>query len=106
MMNYKLIFSPEFIKDLNDTFDYISLTLSNEQAAKKLMKEIDNAIMNLKTMPEMYPLSQEPLDILGYRKIIIKNYVIIYSVDKKRGNVDLLRCFYGKQDYLSFFGQG
>ena len=104
-MNYKLIFSPEFTKDLNDTFNYISLTLSNEQAAKKLMKEIDTAIMNLKTMPEMYPLSPEPLDILGYRKIVIKNYIIIYSIDKKRGEVDLLRCFYGKQNYLSFFEQ-
>ena len=103
MTNYDLIFSPEFTKDLNDTFNYITLTLSNEQAAKKLMKEIDNAIINLKTMPEMYPLSPEPLDILGYRKIIIKNYIIIYSVDKKRGEVDLLRCFYGKQNYLSFF---
>lgn len=103
MTNYDLIFSPEFIKDLNDAFDYISLTLSNEQAARKLMKEIDDAIMNLKTMPEMYLLSPAPLDILGYRKIIVKNYIIIYSVDKKGGNVDLLRCFYGKRNYLSFF---
>lgn len=106
MMTYDLIFSPEFAKDLNDAFEYISLTLSNEQAAKKLMKEIDNAIMNLKTMPEMYPLAREPLDILGYRKIVIKNYIIIYSVDKKRGNANLLRCFYGKQNYLRFFEQG
>lgn len=105
MTNYDLIFSPEFVKDLNDTFNYISLILTNEKAAKKIMKEIDNAIMNLKTMPEMYPLAREPLDILGYRKIIIKNYIIIYSVDKKRKNVDLLRCFYGKQNYLSFFKQ-
>ncbi|MCH5194773.1 MAG: type II toxin-antitoxin system RelE/ParE family toxin [Oscillospiraceae bacterium] len=105
MTNYNLIFSPEFVKDLNDTFEYISLTLSNEQAAKKLMKDIDSAIMNLKTMPEMYPLAREPLDILGYRKIIIKNYIIIYSVDKKKENVDLLRCFYGKQNYLRFFEQ-
>ena len=104
MTNYKLIFSPEFAKDLNDTFEYISLILSNEQAAKKLMKDIDSAITNLKAMPEMYPLAGEPLDILGYRKITIKNYVIIYSIDKKRGNVNLLRCFYGKQNYLSFFG--
>ena len=103
MTNYNLIFSPEFIKDLNDTFEYISLTLSNEQAAKELMKEIDDSIMNLKTLPEMYPLAQEPLDILGYRKIIIKNYIIIYSINKKSGNVNLLRCFYGKQNYLNFF---
>ena len=103
MTNYNLIFSPEFIKDLNDTFDYISSTLSNEQAAKKLMKEIDDSIMNLKALPEMYPLAREPLDILGYRNIIIKNYIIIYSINKKEGNVNLLRCFYGKQNYIHFF---
>lgn len=103
MTNYDLIFSPEFVKDLNNTFEYILLTLSNELAAKKLMKEIDDSIMNLQTSPEMYPLSGEPLDALGYRKIIIKNYIIIYSIDKKNSNVYLLRCFYGKQNYLRFF---
>lgn len=103
MMKYKLIFSPAFTRDLDNTFAYISQTLIAPQAAKKLMKEIDASIMNLKEFPEMHPLCQEPLDELGYRKIIIKNYVLIYFVDKSEKTVNLLRCFYGKSDYMKFF---
>lgn len=103
MMKYMLIFSPEFTKDLDNTFAYISQTLIAPNAAKRLMKEIDGSIMNLKEFPEMYPLCREPLDELGYRKIIIKNYVLIYSVDKTAGAVNLFRCFYGKSDYMKFF---
>ena len=69
---YKLIFAPEFVKDLENTFDYISAILTVPNAAKKLMKKIDDSIIKLKEMPYMYPLCSEPLDALGYRKIVIE----------------------------------
>ena len=52
---YKLIFAPEFVKDLENTFDYISAILKVPNAAKKLMKKIDDSILKLKEMPYMYP---------------------------------------------------
>ena len=103
MAMYKLIFSPEFLKDLDNTFEYISNSLKVPAAAYNLMKEIDDAIINLKYMPYMHPECDEPLKSLRYRKIIIKNYIMIYSVDDKKGNVNLLRIFYGKSDYMKFF---
>ena len=51
----------------------------------------------------MYPLCSEPLDALGYRKIVIENYILIYSVDEKSETVNLLRSFYGKRKYINFF---
>ncbi len=99
---YKLIFAPEFIRDLDDTFSYISCTLTAPGAAKNLMKEIDEAIMNLREMPYMYPVCDEPLDALEYRKLAVKNY-IIYAVDEEKKNVNLLKSFYGRRDYLNFF---
>lgn len=84
---YKLIFAPEFVKDLENTFDYISAILKVPNAAKKFM----------------YPLCSEPLDALGYRKIVIENYILIYSVDEKSETVNLLRSFYGKRKYINFF---
>ena len=44
---YKLIFAPEFVKDLDNTYEYISHVLSAEKAAKELMKEIDDSIISL-----------------------------------------------------------
>lgn len=100
---YKLVFAPEFIKDLDNTFDYISAVLTAPNAAKALMKKIDYSILKLKEMPYMYPLCSEPLDSLGYRKIIVENYIVVYSVDEKFKTVNVLRSFYGKRQYINFF---
>ena len=100
---YKLIFAPKFSKDLDNTFEYISNILKANNASKDLMKEIDDSIMNLKNMPYVYPECNEPLKSLGYRKIIVKNYIMIYEVNEKKNNVNLLRLFYAKSDYVRFF---
>ena len=36
----------------------------------------------------------------GYRKIVIKNYVLVY--DEASKTVNVLRFFYGAQDYVKF----
>lgn len=100
---YRLVFAPEFVRDLDSTFEYIFHALYAEKAAKELMKEIDDSIMSLKDMPYMYPECGEPLKSLGYRKIIVGNYVLIYEVDNEKKNVNLLRLFYGRSDYMNFF---
>ena len=38
---YKLIFAPEFVNDLEKTNEYIASTLESPDAAKSIMKEID-----------------------------------------------------------------
>ena len=73
---YKLVFAPEFARDLDSTF---------------------------KNMPYMYPECNEPLKSLGYRKIVVKNYILIYEVDDEKKNINLLRIFYGRSDYMRFF---
>lgn len=100
---YKLVFAPEFVRDLDSTFEYISQALAANKAAKELMKEIDDSIMNLKNMPYMYPECSEPLKSLGYRKIVVKNYILIYEVDNEKKNINLLRVFFGRSDYMRFF---
>ncbi len=102
-MMFKLIFAPEFSKDLDEIFEYISQALSAPISAKNQMQRIDHAITNLKSMPYMYPICDEPLGELNYRKIIVDNYVMIYSVDEKNQHVNLLRAFYGKRQYHIFF---
>ena len=48
----------------------------------------------------MYEQCRDPqLRALGYRKAIIKNYVMIYRVDEDKKIVYILRFFYGRRDY-------
>lgn len=103
MKGYKLVFAPAFAEDLHETFSYIRITLDNPEATKRLMQEIDSAIMRLKDFPEMCPLCGEPLSVLGYRKLIVRSYILIYAVDYGNRTVSMLRCFYGRQNYLRFF---
>lgn len=38
----------------------------------------------------------------GYRKAIIKNYILVYRVDDKNKIVYILRIFYGRQNYIDY----
>lgn len=102
-MMYKLIFSPQFTRDINDAFEYISNTLSSPNAAKKLMSEIDRSISNTASEPYLYPLCSEPLNMLGLRKIAVKNYIAVYTVDETKKEAQFLRLFYGRRNYTDFF---
>ena len=102
-MTYKLIFSKEAANDIDELFQYISVSLFSPIAAKNLMREIDNAISLLKTQPFMCPVcSDEVLKEMNYRRLIVQNYIIIYSVNEKSQAVNILRLFYGKSDYLKY----
>lgn len=102
-MTYNIIFAPQFRRDIDETFEYISNALTSPQAAKKLMSEIDRSIVRTGDEPYLYPLCPEPLNVLGLRKIVIKNYIAVYFIDEKEKTVNFLRLFYGRQNYLSFF---
>lgn len=102
-MMYNIIFAPQFKRDLEETFEYISNSLASPQAAKRLMSEIDSSIVRTADEPYLYPFCPEPLNTLGLRKIVIKNYIAVYYVNENTKSVNFLRLFYGRQNYLAFF---
>ena len=36
---------------------------------------------------------------LGYRKAVIRNYIMVYKVDKDAKAVYVMRLFHGRRDY-------
>lgn len=51
-------------------------------------------------MPYLYEQCCDPrLSSKGYRKAVIKHYLLIYRVDEAQKTVYLLRFFYGRQNY-------
>lgn len=36
----------------------------------------------------------------GYRKAVIKHYILVYKFDESAKTVNVLRFFYGAQDYM------
>lgn len=66
------------------------------------VEKIEESIMDLNFMPERYELlGLEGADYKNIRKLIVKNYIVIYKVIKKEPRVEVLRVFYSKRNLNS-----
>ena len=101
-MAYKIVKTDAFQRDLDAAVGYIALSLDNKPAAAALLDAVGKAYDDLEHMPLMYDACRDShLKGLGYRKAVIRNYVMIYKVDKERETFYILRLFHGRQDYVN-----
>lgn len=98
---YKIILIPTAQREIFRIYDYIYNDLNAEQAAERMMKLIENKIAILKYAPKMH-MKIEKFDEAKnqYRRIIIKNYVLIYTIDEENGIVYVSNIYYNKRNYL------
>ena len=97
---YKLIISELAHQDLNNIVSYIAVQLSNPTAASDFLDEVDKCYSYLKSNPMMYSKCYDSrLEKEGYRKAVIKNYILVYKVGESAKTVSILRYFYGAQNY-------
>ena len=98
---YKINVSELAHQDLDRIISYITVNLAGPTAATNFLDEVEKCYNYLKDNPLMYAKCQNiRLEKEGYRKIPIKNYILVYKVNKKTKTVNILRFFYGAQDYL------
>lgn len=95
--SYKLRYLPIFEQDLNNTVDYIANVLKNEDAALRLINDVEAAI--LKRLNN--PVSFEPYHSIRkrdypYYRIYVKNYVVYYVVIDDV--MEVRRLMYGARD--------
>ncbi|MCL2109540.1 MAG: type II toxin-antitoxin system RelE/ParE family toxin [Oscillospiraceae bacterium] len=101
---YTIILSDDALADIDGLFRYISVELSAPQAAQNLMAKIKSKIKTLQTQPFANPRCVEsPLYELGYRKVTIKNYIVVYDVKEEEKTVEVLNVFYSRRDYAKYF---
>ena len=101
-MGYKLIETRLASQDLDNILEYMAVRLQNPAAASAFADAVEQCYDLLEHTPLMYEACRDlRLRAKGYRKAVIRNYVLIYKVDEKNRTVLLLRVFYGKQDYAS-----
>ncbi len=98
---YKLIVSELAHQDLDNIISYIAIQLANPTAASDFLDEVDKCYGYLKGNPMMYAKCQDKrLEKEGYRKALIKNYVLVYKINETSKTVSILRFFYSAQDYV------
>lgn len=98
--SYKLKFAPIAEDDLDGIYRYISEHLIAPKAATDLMDDIETSIMQLKDFPYSgSPIADDILRGRGYRKLIVKNYIVFHLIDETEKQVVIMRVLYGAQQY-------
>lgn len=95
--SYKLRYLPLFEQDLTSTANYITNVLKNEDAALRLIEDVEAAILERRNNPVAFePFhSAKKRDYLYYR-IYVRNYVVYYVVIDDV--MEVRRLLYGARD--------
>ena len=99
-MIYKLVVSKEAVEDIEDIVRYIISELKNPGAASAFLDDVEKSYNIIIEKPLMYSLCHDlKLRNGGYRKIVIKNYLILYRVNEENETVIVVRVVYGGRNY-------
>lgn len=99
-MAYKPIVSKEVHIDIDDIVNYIAVELSNPDTATSFLDDVDRSYHKVIDNPHMYSFCNDVrLKIDGYRKIVIKNYLILYRIDDEKKFVIVVRIIYAGRNY-------
>jgi addiction module RelE/StbE family toxin len=101
MAKYRVEISEPAENDLRDIVRYIAAQLSAPTTALKMMQTMEDAIAGLEHMPKSYPpVLDDRLQAAGYRKLIVKNYIVFFTIDDGKKIVNVVRVLYTRRDWL------
>lgn len=97
-MAYKRKILKEAAREYRDIVRYLAEVLNSPDAARGFMDEFDYQLGLVCDMPELYGLSRmKELASLGYRTLLVNNYVALYRIDDD--TVVVAHIFHQSQDY-------
>lgn len=101
METYRVDVSEPAEHDLKNIVRYISSQLSAPISALHMMDLLEKAMLSLSNIPHRCSfVTDKRLSQLGYRTLVVKNYVIFFSIDEKNKIVDIERILYQRRDWL------
>ncbi|MCL2757020.1 MAG: type II toxin-antitoxin system RelE/ParE family toxin [Coriobacteriia bacterium] len=102
MTAYRIDISSIAERDMRDIVRHISIQLYAPMAALNLLEYFDKGINALADMPQRCPLvTDDRLSVMGYRKLVIKNYIVFFTIDEENKVVDIERVLYARRDWLN-----
>jgi addiction module RelE/StbE family toxin len=97
---YNIEITDSALQDLADIQKYLAVSLGNPSAASDFFEQVEKSYGWLEEKPFLYEVCRDPqLRLLGYRRTIIKRYIMFYKVDEESKTVYILRFVYGPSDY-------
>lgn len=99
-MNYRFQyrFSKKAEADLDEILSYISIELSNSDAASGFLKDLQTVIDSICAIPKMGRIVEnEFLPDREERKSLVGNYILYYLPDTKEKIIYILRILYERR---------
>jgi len=101
MATYSIEISEPAENDLRDMIRYISSQLSASMTAMNMIDTIEAALLGLSELPQKCPaVRDDRLASMGYRKLLIKNYVAFFTIDEQSQVINVERILYARRDWL------
>jgi len=99
---YRIQFTSRARQDLRDSYNYIKNELKEPAAAERFYLNIEKNIETLTTTPGRYAvIDDDRLIEREYRKLIVGNHIVFYSIDEENKTVMIKRILYARRDWLN-----
>ena len=97
--NYQYHFTKKAEADLDEILSYISIELSNPEAAASFLKDLLAVIASICSVPKIGRMVEnEFLPDREIRKSLVGNYVLYYLPDVVEMTIYILRILYGRRN--------
>ncbi len=93
---FKIIYDDDAMFELDKIYLYIKERLKEDKIAKRTINNIKGKISTLRYFPFAHKLLRKTRNF-EYRKFIIKNYIIIYKINLKEKEINILHIYNQKQ---------
>lgn len=102
-MAYKIKGTTEYIHESENIFYYIENNLKAPMASNRLRQKIKNNISLLKGSPKLFRKIKIDSRLEGqYRRIVVNNYIILYTIDETNKVVYISHIYYNKRNYIDY----
>ena len=91
-MDMRLEYINTFYNDITEAAAYL---VDYPQKAKRIFEKMDKKLNNLIDHPELYPIYE---NFPEFRKIVIEDYLVFYTINENDDLIEIHRLIYGKMD--------
>ena len=92
--DYVIVFTKQASNEIRK-----SPKLKVPNSANRLMEQMKERTEKLSYFPRRYPIVGRK-NKREYRRIVIKNYIVIYTINEARKEVEIVHIYYDKNNYL------
>ena len=97
--NYQYHFTKKAETDLDEILSYISIELSNPDAAASFLKDLQTVLASICSVPKIGRIVEnEFLPDKEIRKSLVGNYVLYYLPDTEEKSIYVLRILYSRRN--------